>query len=109
MRCLFFFFFFFVLESFFSSRLAVCGESRTANVFCIAVASLAALGPAADTLPAGNFFMNRETAAVFAAASPFANMSAATGNTAFSNAQMVSTVNTSIPCETTLVRAFMNS
>ncbi|VDO69043.1 unnamed protein product [Onchocerca flexuosa] len=66
----------------------------------ISDAQLAVLGPETNALPAGNFFLNRETAAIFAAASPFANIPVTTENGILSNSQTVCSGYMDIPSKT---------
>ncbi|KAL3982420.1 putative GTPase activating protein for Arf family protein [Acanthocheilonema viteae] len=58
---------------------------------------LAIFGPETNTLPAGNFFLNRETAAIFAAASPFANVPVITESGVLPNSQKVSSGHVDMP------------
>ncbi|EFO22476.2 GTP-ase activating protein for Arf containing protein [Loa loa] len=60
-----------------------CGSQNGYTQFAI-------FGPERNTLPAGNFFLNRETAAMFAAASPFANIPVATEHGVLSSSQTAS-------------------
>uniref|UniRef100_A0A158Q8V3 Arf-GAP domain-containing protein n=1 Tax=Elaeophora elaphi TaxID=1147741 RepID=A0A158Q8V3_9BILA len=60
-------------------------------------AQLAIFGPETNTLPAGNFFLNRETAAIFAAASPFANTPLATEGGVLPSSQKVSSELVNMP------------
>uniref|UniRef100_A0A8R1TSM2 Arf-GAP domain-containing protein n=1 Tax=Onchocerca volvulus TaxID=6282 RepID=A0A8R1TSM2_ONCVO len=63
-------------------------------------AQLAMLGPETNALPAGNFFLNHETAAIFAAASPFANNPVTTESGILPSSQTVSSGYMDIPSRT---------
>ncbi|CAG9538928.1 unnamed protein product [Cercopithifilaria johnstoni] len=58
---------------------------------------LAIFGPETNTLPAGNFFLNRDTAAIFAAASPFANVPVTAESGILSSSQKVNSGHVDIP------------
>ncbi|EJW83041.1 hypothetical protein WUBG_06049, partial [Wuchereria bancrofti] len=60
-------------------------------------AQLAIFGPETNTLSVGNFFLNRESAAMFAAVSPFANIPVATESEVLSTSQTISSGHVDIP------------
>uniref|UniRef100_A0A915PIR4 Arf-GAP domain-containing protein n=1 Tax=Setaria digitata TaxID=48799 RepID=A0A915PIR4_9BILA len=100
-------------------KAVTCGDGNTfgesENITCVSNVSsvlsscgsqsgypqLSIFGSATHTLPVGSFFLNRETAAIFAAASPFANTQVTAENTVLSRPQMVASADTDIRPKTT--------